>query len=66
VPGPWCGFSPLEKVLAIALISGHFVAQQLWQLRRDPPRLILGEHLGRRTPAGLFLGFAVFVSENHP
>jgi hypothetical protein len=56
----------LEKVLAIALISGHFVAQQLWQLRRDPPRLILGEHLGRRTPAGLFLGFAMFVSENHP
>jgi hypothetical protein len=40
--------------------------RQLRHVGRDPRRLILGEHLGRRTPAGLFLGFAMFASENHP
>jgi hypothetical protein len=34
------------------------LAQQLWQLRdigRDPPRLVAGEQLGRRSPARLLL-----------
>jgi hypothetical protein len=39
-------------------------AEQLWQLcdiRGDPPRLVLGEQLCRRTPAGLT--FEINVSE---
>jgi hypothetical protein len=31
---------------------------QLGDVRRDPPRLILGEQLGRRLPAGLLVDLA--------
>jgi hypothetical protein len=43
-----------ERVGEHRLVS-RSKSRQLGDTRRDPPRLVLGEHLRRRSPTGLFL-----------